>query len=274
MTASEIRDKIVATAGNFNGLLFRILAFGISSVFFSIYPLYIFIVYMAANGFYAYEMPDNFFSLRVFFLTTLITLALIGGFLLFSLPGTITAYRKLGSVHLFKRIFKAIWENISLLILNLLVWLLLIFFAFNSKDTSFPPALVVSFLLGLLFLLIFFASGRTYFIALAVYVITAFFHPLLDQKTASSLLEIGLRKFNVGGVDVELDADGKKTLGHLVFLSPSYIYIRYESEHRLAIIPRTDSISLSYTVKLPEPKGSNTAVDGTLHDKAAQPPSP
>lgn len=257
MTSSEIREKIVALAGNFNGLFFRILAFGVSSVFFSIYPLYIFIVYMAANGFYAYEMPDNFFSLRVFFLTTLITLALIGGFLLFSLPGTITTYRELGSVHWLKRIFKAIYENISLLIPNLLIWLLLIAFAFNSKDTSFPPVLVVSLLLGLLFLLIFFASGRTYFIALAIYVTTAFFHPLLDQKTASLLLEIGLKKFNVGGVDVELDADGNKMLGHLVFLSPSYIYIRYESEHRLAIIPRTDSISLRYTIKAPKPKDPN-----------------
>lgn len=248
MTATEIRDKIFAITGDFSGLFFRALAFGISSIFFSVYPLYIFLIYMAANGFYAYEMPENFFSLRVFFLTTLITLALIGGFLLFSLPGTISAYRKLGSVHWFKRIFKAIWENISFLLPNLFIWFLLIALALNSKDTSFPQALVVAFLLGLLFLLIIFASGRTYFIALAIYVSIAFMQPLLDQKPASSLLEIGLRKFNVGGVDIEVKINEKKTSGHLVFLSPNYIYIRYEHEHRLAIIPRTDGISLAYTI--------------------------
>jgi len=260
MTATEIRDKIFALAGNFNGLFFRVLAFGISSIFLSVYPLYIFLIYMAANGFYAYEMPDNFFSLRVFFLTTLITLALLGGFLLFSLPGTINAYRKLGSVHWFKRIFKAARENFYSLVINAAMWLFVIVLALHYNDTAFPLAVVVAFLLGLLFLLIFYASGRTYFFALAISVSTAFFQPLLDQKPASSLLEIGLRKFNVGGVDVELDADGKKTAGHLVFLSPNYIYIRYESEHRLAIIPRTDSISLTYAIKQPEPKGSNPAV--------------
>lgn len=261
MNASDIRDKIFAIAGNFSGVFFRLLAFGVSSIFFSVYPLYIFIVYMAANGFYAYEMPDNFFSLRVFFLTTLITLALVGGFLLFSLPGVITAYRKLGSIRWFKRIFKAIWENFSLFIANLFLWLLLLWLAFNSKNASFPAALTVSLLLGLLFLLIIFAGARTYFIALALYVTTAFFHPLLDQKTASSLLEIGLRRFNVGGVDVEIDTGDKKTPGHLVFLSPSYIYIRYEyeSEHKLAIIPRADNISLTYAIKPTEPQGPNTA---------------
>jgi hypothetical protein len=260
MTATEMRDKIFGLTGNFSGLFFRMLAFGISSIFFSVYPIYIFLIYMAANGFYAYEMPDNFFSLRVFFLTTLVTLALLAGFLMFSLIETITDYRKLSSVHWFKRIFKVARKNILFLLVSVFIWLVLIVFALNSKDALFPLALVVAFLLGLLFLLILFASGRTYFIVLAIYVSTAFLQPLLDPRPASSLLEIGLRKFNVGGVDVELDADGKKTAGHLVFLSPNYIYIRYKSEHRLAIIPRTDSISLTYAIKQPEPNGSNPAV--------------
>lgn len=254
MTASELYEKVVDFAHNFSGLIFRVLAFGVSSVFFSIYPLYIFLVYMAANGFYAYEMPDNFFSLRVFFLTTLITLAMVGGLLLYCVPGIIRSYRKQPPSAWYKKLGKAIWENGGLVAGNAFIWAFLIALGFGAKDDAFLIGVVVSFLLGLLFLLIFFARGRTYFIALVIYVGFAFFHPLFDQQPASSLLEIGLRKFNVGGVNVELDIDGKKIPGHLVFLSPNYIYIRLEAERRLAIIPRTESVSLSYEIKSKEPK--------------------
>lgn len=272
MNASELYEKLTDVAQKFSGLIFRVLAFGVSSVFFSVYPIYIFLVYMAANGFYAYEMPENFFSLRVFFLTTLITLAMVGAILLYPLPGVIRCYQKDSEPTWYKKLGKAIWENVWLIIGNAFIWVLLIALALNAKDDAFLIGVVVSFLLGLLFLLIFFAHGRTYFIALVVYVGVAFFHPLFDQRPASSLLEIGLRKFNVGGVDVELDIDGKKAPGHLLFLSPNYIYIRHDAEHKVAIVPRTDSVTLSYDIKSPEAKGSNPAVQGTLRDEAAQRP--
>lgn len=238
--------------------LFRGLAFGTTTLFFSTYPLYIFLVYMAANGFYAYEMPENFFSLKVFFLTAFITLALIGVASLFSLFEIVPTYRKLGQMEQppsrFTRLWQAVKNNIWLALGNLGLWLLLALFALTAKDHSFVTAIVVSLLLGVLILTIVFATARGYFFTLAAYVTFAFLHPLLDQSISSELLEIGLRRFNVGSTDVELIEGGKNTSGRLIFLSPSHVYVKLKSDDRMAIIPRTDAITISYTAKPKQPR--------------------
>lgn len=211
---------------------------------------------MAANGFYAYEMPDNFFSLKVFFLTTFITLTLIGVASLFSLFEIVPTYRKSGQTDQppsrLKRAYQSIRDNAWLALGNLGLWLLLALFALTAKDHSFVTALVVSLLLGVLILTILFATARGYFFTLAAYVTIAFLHPLLDQNISSELLEIGLRRFNVGSTDIELTEGEKKTTGRLIFLSPSHVYVKLKPDDRMAIIPRTDAITISYAAKPPQ----------------------
>lgn len=247
---SELWEKIAMAFRSGDGLLFRLIAFVVSSAFFTTYPFYLFGMYMAHHGFYAYEMQDNFFSLRIFFFAGFLVLALFGLFLVFSVPVVIFAYRQMRNrepAHNQRAVFwLALGQSLVTVLFNLVLVVAVVWTLVKKPDTNTIAPIIAAATLGILFMVVAFCRGRTYFATLSVVVVLAYLLPLTNTEGAARLTEVSLQNFNLGGVYCDLQTPEGPLEGKLVFLSPAFVYLHDEKKRRLSIIPRKDNIVVNF----------------------------
>ncbi len=247
---SDLATKISSAAKSGDGVLFRIIAFLISSFFFATYPFYLFGFYMAHHGFYAYEMLENLLSLKILFFTGFLLLALVGGFMVFSVPGVLLSYREL-------KVAKAEESTAAKralmmapaafpVLLNLSLVLALVWVCIKNPTASIIAPVLASAALGVLFIVIAFCRGRIYFGVLSAVIVLAFLLPMSSTAGAARLFEISLQQFNLGGIYSEVKTQDGLLKGNLIFLSPTHIYLQVETEDRFSIIQRKEDVVISF----------------------------
>ncbi|WP_156422149.1 hypothetical protein [Paucibacter sp. KCTC 42545] len=243
---SDLGDKISDAIKSGNGIVFRVVAFLVSGFFFATYPFYLFGFYMANHGFYAYEMLDNLLSLRILFFAGFLLLAIVGAFLVFSVPAVVISYRELrkeashtGRALMIAQIALSILLNVALLVAFL-------YGCINNPTPAFVAPILVAVTLGVLFMVIAFCRGRTYFATLSVVIVFAFLLPMANTAGAARLFEISLQHFNLGGIYSEVTTPDGALQGNLIFLSPTHVYLQVESKNRFAIIPRKDDVVINF----------------------------
>lgn len=242
MEYKSVAIKLLSNLKTRNSVIFRVVTSFVSLFFLSTYPMYMFFVYMANNGFYAYETQENTFSINLFFIATLLTLVIFGIALSFSFFPI--------KIHRLKnpeaKLKESIKKNWFVVLSNLVIFVVAISIAKIFNNAPLLAALAIGCFISAILFSLLFLSTFAYFAVFTTCVIIAYAQPILDQAEAASVLEIGLKKFNVGAVDITLKKDKTETKTHLVFLSPNYIYVKDPATNNISIIPRTPDITITF----------------------------
>jgi hypothetical protein len=222
----------------------------------ALYPFYLLTCYMAAKGFYAYEVfgsiagllaPVLFMAL-VFVPVLLVFMGLCWGGPLLLLDRWLS---KVTSTS------KPLVDLAGILAANLFVLgIFLYVLYFRDPEGAARPILVAivgSLLLGLVLVfrphipVAFRTAGYGVLFALAL------LGPMLGGQYTTSMVEAILIQFRLGGVlvtivpsDQELEATGAALHGRLVFLSASNLYLETGCPRKLIIVPRRDSLRLEF----------------------------
>ncbi len=219
----------------------RLIFFLVSSAWFAVFPVYLFVLYMYERGFFSYEFfIEGVFGLKAFFLTMVILIVMISvylyGFLVLSRWAYIS-YVKSGKLSWDIRV--VLWISLALAGFFHL-WLFSISLALDN------PSLYASFT-TMAFILASYAcsfikkskrEGATNWIPSAVFLFVSFSLPIFNTDSVAMALETGLKNFNVGGGKsvVVFDNENKETVkGSLLLWAPEFVYIESSKEGKRLI---------------------------------------
>jgi len=236
----------------------------------AVYPFYLLTCYMAAKGFYAYEMFSSIAGLVVpvlfmalVFIPVLLLFMVMGwGGLLLMLDRLFTSAAPAGpespESSASRDPAKPFTELVGILAFNVVV-LGALGYALYTTDVEGATRPLLTIIFGSLALGVMLvigqhvpATGRA--AAYGVLLVVAVLAPLLGGEYTTSLVETILTQFRLGGVMVTLvpsddvsDAVPASALhGRLVFLSASNLYLETGCPRKLIIVPRRDSLRLEF----------------------------
>lgn len=210
----------------------RLLFLIVSSIWFAIFPVYIFAIYMYEKGFFSYDFfIDGAIGLKSFFLTSAILTFIISGYLFgFIVQARYLYVRYLTTGRL------TLSDRFGLWVFLLLAF----FFHFIIMMKGFSenrPQIYISFTALALIICTYVSTfitfkkedGITNWIPSAVFIFTTFTIPLFNHSNVADMIDIGLKKFSVGtGKRVAIyDKDSEKPFieGKLLLWAPEFIYI-------------------------------------------------
>lgn len=236
----------------------------------AVYPFYLLTCYMAAKGFYAYEMFSSIaglvvpvlFMALVFIPALLVFMLLCWGGFLALLDHLLTDAPASGPESTEslapRQPSKPLIESLPMIGLNVFV-LGAFFYALRSTEAEGATRPLLAIIFGSLALGVVLvigqhvpATGRA--AAYGLLLILAVLAPLFGGEYTTSLVETILTQFRLGGVMVTLvpsdhvgDAVPASALhGRLVFLSASNLYLETGCPRKLIIVPRRDSLRLEF----------------------------
>jgi len=226
---------------NWKKLGLRIIFFLVSSAWFAVFPVYLFVLYMYERGFFSYEFfIDGIFGLKAFFLTIAILIVIISvylyGFLVLS-RWTYISYVKSGKLSWDIRIL--FW--ISLAVAGFFhLWLFSMSLALDNPHlyASFTTMAFILALYACSFIRKSKREGATNWIPSAVFLFVSFSLPIFNTDSVAIALETGLKNFNVGGGKpvVVFDNESKETVkGSLLLWAPEFVYIESSKEGKRLI---------------------------------------
>lgn len=219
----------------------RIIFFLVSSAWFAVFPVYLFVIYMYERGFFSYEFfIDGVFGLKSFFLTIAILIVIISvylyGFLVLS-RWIYISYVMSGKFPW--KIRFLLWTSLALAGFFHL-WLLSVSLALDNPDL-YVTFSTISFALASYacsFIRKSKSEGATNWIPSAVFLFVSFSLPFFNPDRVAMAMETGLRKFNVGAGKpvVIFDNENKEIVkGSLLLWAPEFVYIESSKEGKKLI---------------------------------------
>ena len=233
-----------------------------------LYPFYLLTCYMAAKGFYAYEMfgsldglvvPVLFMAL-VFVPVLLIFMVMGWGGVLMLLDRLVTSTAAAGpegtESSASSNPVRRFADVAGVLAINIVVLGLLSYALFTTEGVTRPLLTIIFGSLALGVVLVIGqhipASGRA--AAFGLLLVLAVLAPLFGGEYTTNVIEAILTQFRLGGVMVALvpsdqgneAAPASALHGRLVFLSASNLYLETGCPRKLIIVPRRDSLRLEF----------------------------
>lgn len=237
----ELNSKFLL-ALNWKKIGLRLLFLIVSSVWFAVFPVYIFAIYMYEKGFFSYDFfIDGTIGLKSFFFVSAILTFIVSGYLFGFIVQARYLYVKYittGRLTLSDRI--ALW---SFLLLSLIFHLIIMIKAFGENKPQIYLSFTVMALIICIYASTFFTfkkeDGITNWIPSAAFIFATFTLPLFNHSNVAYMIDIGLKKFNVGaGKKVAIyDKDSEKPFveGKLLFWAPEFIYLERSGRQGLEL---------------------------------------
>ncbi len=221
----------IATSINWQKLSMRFLCLIISSIWFSVFPVYLFVIYMYEKGFFSYEFfVDGVVGLKSFFFAAAIVTVLLSfylfGFILVA-KNIYVDYVKTGAFSWAARF--ALWASFAL---AAFIHYLLFFLSLSYDDlVVYKANVVMAFVIILYvssFIIVRKSESATNWIPSAAFLFVSFSLPLFSMDSVAKVIDAGLRKFNVGAdKEVKIYEGSNNNLiasGKVLFWSPDFIY--------------------------------------------------
>lgn len=224
------------------GIGYRLLSVTLSVIFFAVYSKVIFVLFMAEQGFFSYDlMASGTIGIEIFFFTTELMLVFIALLAVGSLILILKAWwrRKAtlndaiaftGAAVIHAAFWRGLWPTLS-----------------QVSEKDFPAWIL---LLALSLIICFHLSVLLYrppksgvrSLLFIIFVLTSLTFVAREQMV--DLLKFGLKAFGVGGeiaISVQMNGneDSPTKKGKLLFLSPEHAYVVFDGENELSIIPRS-----------------------------------
>lgn len=233
-------------------LFFRILTTLLSMLILPHTAIVMFAVYMSQNHFFSYDLfSEGLFGLKIFFAVSAFMILFMGIALTGSVVLLVGKACNKQDFSLLNELKNWWW---ILLIVNILITLALITSPMenNSKIYLFVLSFIINIHLGTLI----YAKAKVQFLSFLVTTfIVGYSSTLVFAKEASNLLSLGLDKFQIGGLNTsaEVTTDNQVMSGHLILISPEYIYIK-DKNGTVTIFPmnNVNKVSVKRSANVPK----------------------
>jgi len=222
----------------------RILQIAISFTFFWLYAIFVFLLYMAKEGFFSYDLfATGGFGISVFFITAELQVALIS----LSTFGWIGLIKRVHHIAGSSRTLENKSLAFMLVAINVALTSIIVFSStMETGEKALLLALLFSVALYLIFLLI--AKTRKIWKAMLFLFITMTSISLTGSPTIVNLLHLGLKTYGIGGgLKATAHYQGGTATGSLILLGPDNAYLRMEAadnESFTLILPRNSLFRL------------------------------
>lgn len=244
----------------------RTAQFVVSFAFFSAYSIYVTLIYMAENGFFAYDVfSAGSFGMTVFTVTTEIQV-MIGALAAFGGIGFFPSFRRMvGYQAPAGRTIHDVWARFSfwgyrigafvfnVAMLALIVWHLIGHYAIEAIVLLSILFFVASHLLFLVM-----ADTRKIWRSLSALCFILVGMSIPGKEVIASLFALGLKTYGVGGgIEVVIKQPGPTEVrGNLILLAPENVYVRVDDpknkEAMTAVIPRSAILGTYVTTAKPK----------------------
>lgn len=218
----------------------RVLSFLVSSTFFSLLPIVLFIVHMNQYEYFSYDFFNNgLFGLKSFFALMVFSILILAVFF-FSL------LMPLAERYIQKRKPKFI-EYAAHIILAIASWSMLVLFIVTGEGNNFKDLfylLAISLLVMAHITMLLYAKPKAQFASL---VLVTFLFTIITSWCTQSVargVNSALTSFGIGGFQCVTVSDSNSSYkidGRLILASPDYIYLRKVGDKSAVTYIRVDS---------------------------------
>lgn len=247
----QVADEIKAyareiTPSYLKGIFWRLVSFVISSTFFSIIPITLFIIHMNQYQYFSYDFFEKgFFGLKSFFALMMVMTILIA-LMLFGILVPIGKWLKEKKApHI-----KDYWIYLLFTLFGWSIVATAIFYDTHTHGEDIFLAIAVSFLVMIHLVAMKYAKPKQQFLSLIAVALTFFTLMFNYRESVARSVDKALLSFGVGGIEcVEVtDKQGSYRIsGYLLLSSPDFLYLR-KSQNEPAVTHIKIDSSTIYTV--------------------------